>query len=291
MKNISFKLLLILCLGLYSCRQQKSNLESVTLKSTQEKKDSIEVGKKHYENASIGSKTDSIPDISGEYELVKGRTLYKHSTSVEVYKAGLIIERLSKTDFGFYYVEKVKELSPTGSFGILRNFKNEFYEIGICEAIFKNYLKDTLPSGIYLRNKFGMIKKEKDVLGIITHFSNARGYSIYKKKEPQKDFYISLIKTLKNKRLLYEKYLLRYEIAKKVDTSQLKINYIFKDSIWQTVHEHIYKNPRKSEIITFKGYHSYINETIHNSWFVKEDSIFFCKLENMAAITDQKIKK
>mgnify|MGYP001792023894 CR=1 FL=1 len=60
------------------------------------------------------------------------------------------------------------------------------------------------------------IRKEKDILGIIAVMGNARDYLIYKKKNPHKDFYISLIKTLKRKRLLYEDHFLKYEEAKKL---------------------------------------------------------------------------
>lgn len=53
------------------------------------------------------------------------------------------------------------------------------------------------------------------------------------------------------------------------------------------MHEHIYEDSAKNEVKTFTVHHihhDYKLDQNENNRYAKEDSIYFCELENMAAM-------
>jgi len=226
-----------------------------------------------YKTDTIGLQTDSIIDLSGQYELIKGRTVMIDSEDFIIYKGALVIEKLSDTDFGFYYANKVKELTPTGHFGIMRNFKNEYRRLRVCsESMIKGYSNENFVKGIYLNHEI-MIKQEGDLLAFIHYGINFRSYGLYRKKKPEDNFYISVIKTLKENKVFYKKSLLEYEEALNYDKSKLEIEHVYKDRVWLTKHKHDVVDG----IISYT--HSYSNPH-QKDQFTKQDSLFYADLLN-----------
>ncbi|WP_338360060.1 hypothetical protein, partial [Yeosuana marina] len=77
-------------------------------------------------------------DFSGEYQLLDGFTYYSNADEIKYYKSAIIFEKLSNTDYGYYYVDKIKEVSPIGYHGVIRQLNGKFYNLGIKENTSKN---------------------------------------------------------------------------------------------------------------------------------------------------------
>ncbi|WP_117880483.1 hypothetical protein [Aureibaculum luteum] len=220
-----------------------------------------------YKIDTIEVNIDSIIDISGEYELIKGRSSMIDSDDYVIYKGAMVIEKLSETDFGFYYANKIKELTPTGHFGIIRNFKNEFHTLRICnEKEVEGYSNENFVKGVYLNNQI-LIEKKGDLLTFIHYGSNFRSYALYKKKKPEADFYISVLKTLKKNKQFYDKFLLEYKEAVNYDKSKLEIEFVFKRGLWMSKHKH-------NVVDGILSYTHTYSKPSENEGFVKQDSIF-----------------
>ncbi len=261
MKNL-YVLILLVCI---SCT-----------KNTKVKKDTVKdiaVDGLKKEVEPIKVKNTTVEDISGVYELINGKTYMIGSENFEIYKATIAIERLSETDFGFYSAYKRKDIAPIGDFGVLRNFKNNFYKLDICdEEDIEGYTKDNFTSGLYLHNKV-IIHKKGDSLGIVQYGGNFRNYMLYKKKKKESNFYVSLVKTIKNAKLDYQKYLKKYEKAKNYDTNKLEIEHNLHDDVWKTKHHH------KEDYASFYNTHSYQNPNQEGK-FIKEDAVFKGQFKN-----------
>jgi len=240
-------------------------------KNTKEKKDTIkEAGESstvQAENAVSNNVESTVEDISGVYELIHGKTHMIDSESYEIYKAAIVIDRLSETDFGFYSANKIKDITPLGDFGVFRNFKNNFYKLSICDGEeVEGYTKDNFTNGLYLNNQV-IVYKKGDSLGIIQYGSNFRKYMLYKKKKNESNFYISLVNTIKNTKLDYQKYLKEYEKAKKYDNSKLEIKHNFNGDVWKTKHHH------KEAYASFETTYTY-QDPYQEGKFIKEDAVF-----------------
>ncbi|EZH72103.1 hypothetical protein ATO12_24510 [Aquimarina atlantica] len=133
------------------------------------------------------------PSIEGRYDLVDGYAFFRDTVhNHPVYKAILLVERISDQDFGFIIVRKVHGLSPVGEYGILSYHKDRFYMKNI----------DYTNKRIYYTN--GMDIKIKDsLLHTIRYVSNATEYDIWKKSDPKSNVYVSLRKTLQREKEEY----------------------------------------------------------------------------------------
>ncbi|WP_299435578.1 hypothetical protein [uncultured Aquimarina sp.] len=246
-------------------------------KNTEEKKDTIkqaaESSAVKVENAVGTTAEHTIEDISGVYELIQGENHMIGSENFEMYKAAIVIDRLSETDFGFYSAYKVKDISPIGDFGIFRSFKSNFYKLAICdEKKVEGYTKDNFTNGLYLHNKVFVYKKG-DSLGIVQYGSNFRNYMLYKKKKNESKFYISLVKTIKSAKQDYQKYLKEYEKAKNYDTAKLQVKHSFNGEVWNTKHLH------DEDYTSFEHTYSYQNP-YQEGTFIQQDAVFKSQFEN-----------
>lgn len=281
------KILYILMLvTLSSCSQKGKEKKEVIVKA----EDAIGQKTSSDSNKQEEVKEDDIQytveDISGVYELINGKTHIVNSDSHEIYKAAIVIEKLSETDFGFYSAYKRKEISPIGDFGVLRGFKNDFYNLAICDGEdIEGYSKDNFTNGLYLHNKV-MVHKKGDSIGIIRYGGNFRNYMLYKKKKNQSDFYTSLVKTLKNTKLDYEKFLKEYKNANNYNTTKLQLKHFFEGGVWKTKHIHT------EDYASFEKTHSYQNPD-QDGKFTEEDTLFKYQIEGSkfsSVISEMKIK-
>jgi hypothetical protein len=211
-------------------------------------------------------------DITGEYELVNGKAFNFNSEDDKIFRAAIIIEKLSETDFGFYAVNKIKDIKPSSDFGVIRKFVGNYYNLSICdEEWVEGYTKSNFTNGIYLHNQM-IIEKRGDLLVMIRYGSNFRSYMLYKKKKSQANFNSALVKTLKSSKLYYEQFLLDYEKAKHFDEDKLRIEYVFRDSLYKTKHYH------NEDYANIETTHSYQNP-YQKGKFIEQDSIFMSQLE------------
>lgn len=248
----------------FSCQETKSKVVSNPIKNIGNKV----VGEK--KDSAIKLKADSIIDISGSYELIKGETFFVDAKRIVIQNSELIISRLSETDFGFYSAYKEKDITPISDFGVLRSFKNKFYRIKICNGKglgFDANAQENFTAGTYLYNQV-MIRKKGNLLSVIKYGSNIRRYLIYKKKKSSSEGHISLQKTLEKAKYAYRNYMREYNKAQNYDKNKLQIEHVFKDSIWVSKHSH------KEEYASFEYLHSYTNP-YQNGRFIKQDSIFY----------------
>jgi len=269
MKNIYILILFILV----SCTKNTKEKKEPLVKAQDVVKESVESSAAKVENAVDTSAEHTTEDISGVYELIQGENHMIGSENFEMYKAAIVIDRLSETDFGFYSAYKVKEISPIGDFGIFRSFKSNFYKLAICnEKKIEGYTKDNFTNGLYLHNKVFVYKKG-DSLGIVQYGSNFRNYMLYKKKKDESNFYVSLVKTMKNAKQDYQKYLKEYEKAKNYDTAKLQVKHSFNGEVWRTKHIH------NEGSTSFEHTYSYQNP-YQEGTFIQQDAIFKKLFEN-----------
>ncbi|SEE66901.1 hypothetical protein SAMN04487765_3706 [Tenacibaculum sp. MAR_2010_89] len=269
MKNIYILIILVF----FSCAQNTNEKKERVLKVQDISEQIVGTSTDKVEDAKESSIEYTVEDISGVYELVHGKTHIIGDNNFEIYKAAIVIIRLSETDFGFYSANKTKGISPIGDFGVLRSFKNDFYKLAICnEEGVEGYDKNNFSNGLYLHNKV-FIHKKGGLLGVIKYGSNFRNYMLYKKKKDESDFYISLNKTIKNTKQEYYKYLENYKKAKNFDAAKLKIEHQFNGDVWLTKHFH------KENYKSFKNTHSYQNP-YQEGQFIKEDATFISQFEN-----------
>ncbi|WP_431166291.1 hypothetical protein [Tenacibaculum halocynthiae] len=269
MKNIYILIILVF----FSCAQNTNEKKERVLKVQDVSEQIVRASTDKVEDAKESSIEYTVEDISGVYELVHGKTHIIGDNNFEIYKAAIVINKLSETDFGFYSAHKTKGISPIGDFGVLRSFKNDFYKLAICnEDGVEGNDKNNFTNGFYLHNKV-FIHKKGDLLGVIKYGGNFRSYMLYKKKKDASNFYISLVKTIKNTKLEYYKYLENYKKAKNFDAAKLKIEHQFNGDVWLTKHFH------KENYKSFKNTHSYQNP-YQEGQFIKEDATFISQFEN-----------
>ncbi|WP_298545020.1 hypothetical protein [uncultured Aquimarina sp.] len=264
MKNIY----ILILFTLISCAKNTKEKKEPVVKAQDAIKEVVESPVVKAKNA-----VETVEDISGVYELIQGENHMIGSENFEMYKAAIVIDRLSETDFGFYSAYKVKDISPIGDFGIFRNFKNDFYKLAICdEKKVEGYTKDNFTNGLYLHNKV-FIYKKGDSLGIVQYGSNFRNYMLYKKKKNESNFYVSLVKTMKNAKQDYQEYLKEYEKAKNYNASKLRIKHDFNGDVWRTKHIH------NEDYASFETTHSYQNP-YQEGTFIQQDAIFKSQFKN-----------
>ncbi|MDH7447579.1 hypothetical protein [Aquimarina sp. 2201CG14-23] len=257
---------------LISCSQNAKEKKEPVVKTQDAIKEVVESSTVEEENV-VGNTAAIVEDISGVYELIQGENHMIGSENFEMYKAAIVIDKLSETDFGFYSAYKVKDISPIGDFGIFRSFKNNFYKLAICdEKEVEGYTKDNFTNGLYIYNQI-FIHKKGDTLGIVRYGGNFRHYMLYKKKKNESKFYVSLVKTIKNAKQNYQEYLKEYEKAKNYDTSKLQIKHDFDGDIWKTKHIH------DEDYARFESTHSYQNP-YQEGKFIQQDAIFKNLFEN-----------
>lgn len=221
------------------------------------------------ENDSVAQTEVRIDDISGEYEMIQGTTHIVDGERNEIFKAAIVIDRISDTDFGFYAASKVNHQTPIGDFGVLRNIKNRHYNLGICNSD-DELTESNFARGIYIHNQVIILTKG-DLLAIIRYGYNYRSYLLYKKKETHSKFFKSLINTLEDSRKNYLKFLTEYNRALNYDKNKLEIEYIFENNGWKTKHHHKEKDESYTII------HSY-QDPDENGNFDKTDSVFLSVL-------------
>ncbi|WP_299312664.1 hypothetical protein [uncultured Aquimarina sp.] len=264
MKKAHILVLFILISCAKNTKEKKDIVENIATDTIEQTAESSTV---KVENAIGNAIEHTVEDISGVYELIHGKTHIIGSENFEIYKAAIVIDKLSQTDFGFYSAYKRKEISPIGDFGVLRSFKNNFYKLEICdEKKVDGYTKDNFTNGLYLHNKVFVYKKG-DSLGVVQYGGNFRNYMLYKKKKNESNFYVSLVKTIENTKLDYQQYLKKYKKAKKHDTAKLQIKHNFNGDVWKTKHLH------KEDYASFEKIHSYQNP-YQEGKFIKEDEVF-----------------
>ncbi len=269
------QLYILILLSIFSCTEK-----------TKEKKESFETAIQdtvqateqfsvlNTENASGTSVEYTGEDISGTYILVYGKTHIVGGDGYESYKAAIVIERLSDSDFGFYAADKTKDISPIGAYGILRKMNNSFHELRICDGKdVEGYTDGNFTSGPYLFNKVSVYQKG-DVLGIIQYGGNFRKYMLYKKKKNNTDFYTSLIKTMRDTKQEYQEYLKTYETAVKYNKNKLQINHYLNGDEWLTKHLH------NEDYANFEKTHFYQNPHQEGK-FAKNDAAFENQLKNL----------
>ena len=213
-------------------------------------------------------------DISGDYELIYGKTHIIGDENYESYKAAIIIEKLSETDFGFYAADKTKDIAPMGNYGVLRRMNNSFHELKICDGDdVEGYSAGNFTTGSYLFNEVVVYQKGA-ILGIVRYGGNFRKYMLYKKKKSNTDFYISLVKTMEDTRQEYQKYLRTYETAKNYNTSKLQVKHYLNGDEWLTKHLH------NEDYANFEKTHFYQNSHQEGK-FLKHDAAFENQFKNL----------
>lgn len=210
---------------------------------------------------------DKPNDIAGEYEMIKGFTHFIGSEDDEILSANLIIEKLSETDYGYYSAHKIKNIRPNERVGVLRNYKNNFYNLSICDNNpSEGITEENFINGIYLHNQV-IIKKKGDTLAMIRYGGNFRRYMLYKKLRPETNYNIYLEDALDRSKFDYNNFIIEYNKAKNYDKSKLQIAYIETNYGWVSKHNH------KEDSINFNKTHYYQNPN-QDDMFTKQDSTF-----------------
>ncbi|MFY7671040.1 hypothetical protein ACOSP6_08100 [Tenacibaculum sp. MEBiC06402] len=217
-------------------------------------------------------KNNSIIDISGEYELIKGYTLFLGGTKEEILTSNLIVEKLSDNDFGYYAAHKIKGRRPSDQEGILRNYKGKFHQLSFCEYDESTgFSRNNFEKGFTLYNQV-IIKKKEDKLVIIQYGGNFRTYLLYKKLKLETDFSSYLTDALDRAKIDYHEKLTQYHRAKNYDERKLSIEYIRFNESWAS--KHVHKEGSKK----FEKTH-YYQSSDQDGKFEKEDEFFFQLLE------------
>lgn len=275
MRSLYILILVILC----SCAEDKKMQQNVQVKP----ENALEVLEEEAKH--IVSKGDTIEakkvslegvagDLTGAYELIEGK-LYDLDLKTDIYyKSAIVFEKLSETDYGYYYTDKIKDFKPIGYYGIIRRQDNKFYNISICdEDDIEGYSKDNFTNGIFINSEVKIITSG-DVLGMITYGGNFRKYMLYKKKKPQDKYYVSLVRELKSVQSDYKKFVLEYIKAKNYDKNKLEIEYIFNNGNWKTIHRH------KEDYASFKINHNAYQDPNQETKFSNLDASFSAQFEN-----------
>ncbi len=182
------QILFFLLLTLYGCSYLTSKPSEENIKKENLEKEIERVEKKE-DTVSILKNLS----IEGRYDLVDGYAFFRDTIhNHPIYKAILLIERISDKDFGFIIVRKVQGLTPIGEHGILSYHKNRFYMKNI----------DYTNKRIYHTNSTE-IKIKDSLLHTIRYVSNATEYDIWKKSDPESNVYVSLRKTLQKEKEEY----------------------------------------------------------------------------------------
>lgn len=99
-----------------------------------------------------------IPDIYGIYNLIEGSYAYGVEgmrKKIKVEESTIVVEKLSETEFGFYYVTKLKDSLINRYFGGFTYKDGKFYQ-----KVIENYpnSKTTLRDNIKLTKKGNLLK-------------------------------------------------------------------------------------------------------------------------------------
>lgn len=225
----------------------------------------------HYNKKQVEKKY-SINDISGEYELIKGYTLFLGDEREEIVASNLIVEKLSENDYGYYAAHKIKGRRPNEQDGVLRNYKGKFHQLSFCEYdVSKGVSKESFVSGITLHNQV-IIKKTNDKLAMIQYGGNFRTYLLYRKLNPETNFSIYLEDALDRSKLDYKKRVSNYKKARNYNKVKLSIEYIRLNDSWASKHLH------KDGSNSFEKTH-YYQSAYQDGKFKKQDAEFFKLLE------------
>lgn len=185
-RHIQILLYLILTLSGCSDLTSKQSEENV-------KKENLEQEVERDEKKEDIINSIETPSIEGRYDLIDGYAFFRDTIhNHPVYKAILLIKRISDKDFGFIVVRKVQGRTPIGEHGILSYNKNRFYMKNIDYSNKRIYYTE----GIDIRIKDGL-------LSTIRYVSNATEYDIWKKSDLESNVYISLRKTLQKEKEEY----------------------------------------------------------------------------------------
>lgn len=137
-----------------------------------------------------------FPKIEGRWDLIDGRTFFDSGSTWRIYKATIIIERISKNKFGYYLAQKVKDanhdLSPIGRYGVM---EVKEYQNGILNL-------RQVGSGT-----FSVMMKTDDRMQMTFRNINTRQEFVWQRTKLDGDVYISLRKTLKHTESSYRSYL------------------------------------------------------------------------------------
>lgn len=141
-------------------------------------------------------KSDTIPDISGQYTLVQGAYIYNNGdlalqNSVE--DSSIVIEKLDDDTFGYYYVAKVEGLKNTeGYFGGFTYKDGQFYQKVIDYPTTNTILYDNIS-----------LVSEKDSLKLTVKTFNAKRVLHWNRVEDIKQSSKSLQSALEEEKKAY----------------------------------------------------------------------------------------
>jgi hypothetical protein len=211
-------------------------------------------------------------NISGEYELLKGYTLFLGDEKEEIVASNLIVEKLLDNDYGFFAAHKIKDRRPNERNGILRNYKGRYHQLAFCEYdMSKGISKKDFEKGITLHNQV-IIRKKGNKLAMIQYGGNFRTYLLYKKLNSDTNYSIYLEDALDRSKLDYKKILVEYNKARSYDKRKLTIEYIRLNDSWASKHIH------KDDGTSYEKTH-YYQSPYQNGKYAKADADFFKLLE------------
>ena len=220
-KLIGFRIkYLILLVCIVACRQSNKE-QNVSIQEVETVQDSIKTKTSIDDTNGIETYDDNFftvsEDFSGEYQLLDGITYFSNSEENKYYKSAIIFKKLSDTDYGYYYVDKIKDVSPIGYHGVIRQLKGKFYNLGIKE-------NDSHTNSLFIQSEVKLITKG-NILGMISFGGNFKKFMWFKKMEPEDQHHISLQKTLALGKSDYQKFITEYQQAKNYE------NPVFSQSI------------------------------------------------------------
>ncbi len=138
-----------------------------------------------------------IPDIYGTYNLIEGSYSYGvegRRKKIKIKKSTIIIEKLSDTEFGFYYVTELKDNLITRYFGGFSYKDGKFYQKVIdypkTETILRDNIKIT-KKGNLLRLHVNSVDQERTILWGLSRKPTP---SLEKILEEERDSYKTLYK-------------------------------------------------------------------------------------------------
>lgn len=115
-KQIFFFITMLLVIS--GCTKNNASLQKETKIDIQEVQKTIE-------------KSHAVPDISGNYALVKGSYIYNNGSLAlqnKIESSTMVIEKLDQNNFGYYYVTQVEGLNIEGYFGGFTYKDGQFFQ-------------------------------------------------------------------------------------------------------------------------------------------------------------------
>jgi hypothetical protein len=186
MTNFKITLLLSTLLLLSAC--------STTKQVTALKKPSI-VEKAPNLSKVITKLKTSMPDISGNYSLVKGAYIYSNGSLAlqnTIEASSLVIEKLDQNNFGYYYVTKIEGLTTQGYFGGFTYKDGQFYQKVINYPTTDTTLRDNIN-----------LTSTKNSLKLTVNTINAKRIIHWKKEKNLNNTHVSLAPALKEEKKAY----------------------------------------------------------------------------------------